>query len=88
MAITNSYGARREMPRTSKSTNLIYMTTHTEIARRTDHGTFEIPPAQYFRFKNIVLYFGIGVILFVSNIRVQTQKCRFKPLRYQLKVSS
>ena len=42
MAITNSCAAGRKMPRTSKSTNLIYMISRTEISQRTDRGTFDI----------------------------------------------
>ena len=36
-------------------TNFIYIMTRTEIAQRTDRGTFEILRAQYSWFKNIVL---------------------------------
>ena len=88
MAITNSCAAGREMPRTSKSINLIYMITRTEIsrvyrqtARHSKSRQHNILPIRKCCTSDLVLRYP-------SQLLGCKQRCRIEPKLYQLEVSS
>ena len=85
MTITNSCAAGKEMPRNSKSTNLIYENSHRDIPKDRPRnfrnlGYIILPIRKYFT-SDLVLHYS-------SRISGCKQKCRFEPLRYWLEVSS